>query len=151
MGLVGESGCGKTTLARAILGVLPRETARITRRPSLRSAATDLLTADPAAVDRDGARPRHHLHAAGPVHQSFNPLFTVGDADHGTDEMEVAARRRAAGRGWLPAVVSRYPAERRRWIATRCWSCCDAVQMPRAGRRCCASIRTSSPAASASG
>src|SRR5690349_10958541 len=45
MGLVGESGCGKTTLARTILGALPVN-GRIDAG-TLRFEGADLLAADP--------------------------------------------------------------------------------------------------------
>ena len=46
--------------------------------------------------------------------------------------MEVAARRRSRnGRGWLPAVVSRYPADRRRLDFDAVMELLDAVQLPR--------------------
>ena len=93
VGLVGESGCGKTTLARAILGVLPRETARITGG-RVQFRGTDLLTADPACRQPDDPRPRHHLRPAGSVHQ-LQPGLHGRRPDHGDHEMEVAARRRA--------------------------------------------------------
>ena len=47
--------------------------------------------------------------------------------------MEVAARRDAGERGWLPAVCRATRASAGAPTATPCWSCCDAVQIPRAG------------------
>ena len=77
VGLVGESGCGKTTLARAILGVLPRDQARITGgRVWFRG--TDLLTADPETVNRT-VRGRAITFVPQDPFTSFNPVFTVGD------------------------------------------------------------------------
>jgi peptide/nickel transport system ATP-binding protein len=129
LGLVGESGCGKTTLARAILGVLPRDSARITGGRVL-FRGTDLLTADPAVVNQT-VRGRAITFVPQDPFTSFNPVFTVGE-----QIMEILKWKspRAAtpnGRGWLPAVVSRYPAERRRLDFDAVLELLDAVQLPR--------------------
>jgi peptide/nickel transport system ATP-binding protein len=76
MGLVGESGCGKTTLARAILGALP--TNANVRGGALLFDGQDLLTLDAAVL---AERVRGHAITFVPQdpYSSFSPLFTVGD------------------------------------------------------------------------
>jgi peptide/nickel transport system ATP-binding protein len=76
MGLVGESGCGKTTLARTILGALP---------PNARASGTaitfdgrDLLKVDPREA-ADEIRGRAVTFVPQDPFSAFNPLFTVGD------------------------------------------------------------------------
>jgi peptide/nickel transport system ATP-binding protein len=76
MGLVGESGCGKTTLARSILGALPPN-ARVSG-PALSFAGQDLLTLDPRVV-ADRVRGRAITFVPQDPFSAFNPLFTVGD------------------------------------------------------------------------
>jgi len=76
MGLVGESGCGKTTLARAVLGVLPPNAAIDGGR--IVFAGEDLLALSQAEA---GARIRGRAITFIPQdpYSSFSPLFTVGD------------------------------------------------------------------------
>ena len=76
MGLVGESGCGKTTLARTILGALPPN-ARVSG-DAIRSTDRDLLTLS-AREAADDIRGRAITFVPQDPFSAFNPLFTVGD------------------------------------------------------------------------
>jgi len=76
VGLVGESGCGKTTLARAILGVLPGNSARI-GSGRIDFDGRNLLEADPVDLARD-VRGRQIAFVPQDPFSSFNPVFTIG-------------------------------------------------------------------------
>jgi oligopeptide/dipeptide ABC transporter ATP-binding protein len=71
VGVVGESGCGKTTLLRAILGILPR--GALVRGGAIRFEDRDIL-ADGAA----SARGRIGFVPQDP-YLSLNPVFRAGD------------------------------------------------------------------------
>jgi len=75
VGLVGESGCGKTITAKAILGTLPQPPAKISSGKIL-LAGTDLLALTPQER-REFAR--HFSFIPQDPMSSLNPVFTVGD------------------------------------------------------------------------
>jgi peptide/nickel transport system ATP-binding protein len=76
MGLVGESGCGKTTLARTILGALPPNA--MVHGTAIMFDERDLLTIDPSEA-ADEIRGRAITFVPQDPFSAFNPLFTVGD------------------------------------------------------------------------
>jgi peptide/nickel transport system ATP-binding protein len=87
MGLVGESGCGKTTLARTILGALAAERAHDGDGDFVRRARpVDDRSARCGGRD---TRPRHHLRAAGSV-QCVQPAVHRRRSDFRVAALEVA-------------------------------------------------------------
>jgi peptide/nickel transport system ATP-binding protein len=117
IGLVGESGCGKTTLARAILGVLPPNAAIDGR---IAFAGECLLALAPAEA---AARIRGRAITFIPQdpYGSFSPLFTVGDQL--TELMRWKSPERAAGE-------TGYARARRRRDRERAMAMLRAVQLP---------------------
>ena len=129
VGLVGESGCGKTTLARAILGVLPEGAARI-RAGEVRFKSVDLLKEDPAVVN-DRVRGRAITFIPQDPFTSFSPVFPVGTQI--MDLMKWKSPRVPRGRGPAP-LVGRYPRARWRDDREAVLEILRAVQIPEPAR-----------------
>jgi len=123
VGLVGESGCGKTTLARAILGILPENAARI-RGGEVRFRGVDLLRQDPAAVNEQ-VRGRAITFIPQDPFTSFSPLFQVG-----TQIMDLMKWKSPRGRVRPPALFGRYPRARQRADREAVLDTLRAVQIP---------------------
>ncbi len=75
LGLVGESGCGKSVTSLAVMGLLPQHSAEVTG--SIRFDGLDLLDV-PDQVRRDLRGNRLAMIFQEPM-TSLNPSFTIGD------------------------------------------------------------------------
>jgi peptide/nickel transport system ATP-binding protein len=129
VGLVGESGCGKTTLARAILGILPEGAARI-RSGEVRFRGTDLLTQDPATVN-ERVRGRAITFIPQDPFSSWSPLFPVG-----TQIMDLMKWKspRVREQARPASLFGRYPRGRQRADHEAVLEALRAVQIPEPAR-----------------
>ncbi|HTB37305.1 MAG TPA: ABC transporter ATP-binding protein, partial [Reyranella sp.] len=75
LGLVGESGCGKSVTSLAIMGLLPPENSKV--KGEVRFEGRDLLTLDADTI-RDLRGARLAMIFQEPM-TSLNPAYTVGD------------------------------------------------------------------------
>jgi peptide/nickel transport system ATP-binding protein len=127
---VGESGCGKTTLARAVLGILP-PAARV-RGGEIHFRGRELLRA-PGRLVNDQIRGRAITFIPQDPFSSFNPVFTVGAQI--TDLMKWKSPRRNGARAWgWPGVLSGDARRRQRADREAILEAVRAVQIPEPAR-----------------
>ena len=126
MGLVGESGCGKTTLANAVLSTIAKN-ARYDAG-TIRFAGQDLLGMSPRKVASD-ILGRRITYIPQDPYGSFNPLFPIGK-----QMMEVmkwkSPKRAASERRGVGGFFARYPRARRHDDEAALVAMMRAVQIP---------------------
>ncbi len=128
MGLVGESGCGKTTLARAILGVLPRQKLEI-RGGSIRFGSVDMLSDTPEARRaQTRTRGRKVTFIPQDPFTSLNPVLTIGEQID--DLMKWKSPLLGEGAPARLPLLAPYPRERRRKDRQKVLETLEAVQLP---------------------
>jgi peptide/nickel transport system ATP-binding protein len=126
LGLVGESGCGKTTLANAVLGILARNARH--EGGHIRFAGEDLLAMPRRRIERE-VRGRSITFIPQDPYGSFNPLFTVGKQTMEVMKWKSPQRDAGESRG-IAGFFSHYPRARRRADAQAVASMLRAVQIP---------------------
>ena len=129
VGLVGESGCGKTTLARAILGVLPVNSARIDGG-RIQFQSENLLEMPSERLSKE-VRGRTITFIPQDPFSSFNPVFTIGSQI--TDLMRWKSPLRntqglTRGSPWWS--LRRYEKQRFKADRARVFELLRAVQLP---------------------
>jgi peptide/nickel transport system ATP-binding protein len=125
MGLVGESGCGKTTLARAVLGILSPN-ARIDGG-TIRFDGLELIGMERERLRRE-VNGRRIAFVPQDPYSAFNPLFRVGDQI--MELMKWNSPRRSKNERALGALLTPYPRQRCRADKAAALAMLGEVQIP---------------------